>query len=77
MEGSTASAYMLTMAAKMFRAGFNVVRVNYRNCGGTEHLSPTLYHGGLTADGERVVDPVRHLVVLTDCGGREPATADA
>src|SRR5437660_4180616 len=56
MEGSTASAYMLTMAAKMFRAGFNVVRVNYRNCGGTEHLSPTLYHGGLTSDLRAVID---------------------
>jgi predicted alpha/beta-fold hydrolase len=50
MEGSTASAYMLTTATKMFDAGFNVVRVNYRNCGGTEHLSPTLYHGGMTGD---------------------------
>ena len=50
MEGSTSSAYMLTTADKAFRAGFNVVRVNFRNCGGTEHLSPTLYHGGLSAD---------------------------
>lgn len=50
MEGSTASAYMLTTAAKAFGAGFNVVRVNFRNCGGTEHLSPTLYHGGLSED---------------------------
>lgn len=50
MEGSTASAYMLTTAAKAFRAGFNVVRVNFRNCGDTEHLSPTLYHGGLSED---------------------------
>ncbi len=50
MEGSTASAYMLTTADKAFRAGFNVVRVNFRNCGGTEHLSPTLYHGGLSSD---------------------------
>jgi len=50
MEGSVASSYMLTTADKAFRAGFNVVRVNFRNCGGTEHLSPTLYHGGLTED---------------------------
>ncbi len=56
MEGSTASAYMLTTAAKMFRAGFNVVRVNFRNCGGTEHLSPTLYHGGLSSDLRAVID---------------------
>ena len=56
MEGSTASAYMLTTADKMFRSGFNVIRVNFRNCGGTEHLSPTLYHGGLTGDLRAVID---------------------
>lgn len=56
MEGSTASAYMLSTADKAFRAGFNVVRVNVRNCGGTEHLSPTLYHGGLTHDARRVIE---------------------
>src|ERR1700674_1920720 len=56
MEGSTASAYMLTTADKAFRAGFNVVRVNFRNCGGTEHLSPTIYHAGLTGDLRAVID---------------------
>lgn len=56
MEGSAASAYMLTTAAKAFRAGFNVVRMNFRNCGGTEHLTPTLYHAGLTDDARVVID---------------------
>lgn len=56
MEGSTASVYMIAMADKAFRAGFNVVRVNYRNCGGTEHLSPTLYHGGLSSDLRSVIN---------------------
>jgi uncharacterized protein len=55
MEGSTASAYMVSTTDKAFRAGFNVVRVNVRNCGGTEHLSPTLYHGGLTHDARVVI----------------------
>jgi hypothetical protein len=55
MEGSIASSYMLTTAAKAFRVGFNVIRVNYRNCGGTEHLSPTLYHGGMTSDLRAVI----------------------
>jgi predicted alpha/beta-fold hydrolase len=50
MEGSTSSVYMWSTAAKAFQAGFNVVRVNYRNCGGTEHLTPTLYHGGMSVD---------------------------
>jgi len=55
MEGSTASIYMLAIAQKAFAIGFNVVRVNFRNCGGTEHLSPTLYHGGLSEDLSAVI----------------------
>ena len=43
------------MADKAFRAGFNVVRVNFRNCGGTEHLTPTLYHGGMSSDLRAVI----------------------
>lgn len=50
MEGSIDSVYMWSTANKAFRIGFNVVRVNYRNCGGTEHLTPTLYHGGMSND---------------------------
>ena len=56
LEGSIGSAYMLTTARKAFRAGFNVVRVNIRNCGFTEHLSPTLYHGGLSTDLRAVIE---------------------
>lgn len=55
LEGSITSGYMLRTAAKAFRRGFNVVRVNIRNCGGTEHLTPTIYHGGLTSDLRAVV----------------------
>jgi uncharacterized protein len=56
IEGSTRSAYMLMTAARAFSAGFNVVRVNIRNCGGTEHLTPTLYHGGMSGDARAVID---------------------
>jgi len=56
MEGSTSSGYMLSVADKAFRAGFNVVRVNLRNCGATEHLTPTLYHAGQTGDLRVVLD---------------------
>jgi predicted alpha/beta-fold hydrolase len=50
IEGSSEGVYMLATARKAFAAGFNVVRMNLRNCGETEHLTPTLYHGGLTED---------------------------
>jgi predicted alpha/beta-fold hydrolase len=55
IEGSTGSNYMQATAEKGFRAGFNVIRVNFRNCGGTEHLTSTIYHGGLSADLAAVV----------------------
>ena len=55
MEGSTESRYMLGTAEKALAAGFNVVRVNTRNCGGTEHLTSTLYHAGLTEDVRQVL----------------------
>ncbi|MDQ3174737.1 MAG: alpha/beta fold hydrolase [Acidobacteriota bacterium] len=55
IEGSSDAVYMFATAQKAFRAGFNVVRMNLRNCGGTEHLTPTLYHGGLSEDLRAVV----------------------
>lgn len=50
LEGSSDAHYMRGIAAKAWARGFNVVRLNQRNCGGTEHLSEGLYHSGLTAD---------------------------
>jgi uncharacterized protein len=50
LEGSSESQYMLGIAAKGMAAGMNVVRVNQRNCGGTDALSPTLYHSGRSRD---------------------------
>jgi predicted alpha/beta-fold hydrolase len=50
LEGSSESQYVLGTTAKALAAGMNVVRINVRNCGGTEALGPTLYHSGLSAD---------------------------
>jgi predicted alpha/beta-fold hydrolase len=55
-EGCSESHYMLGIAAKGYRAGFNVVRLNQRNCSGTEYLTPTLYHSGLYRDFVAVMD---------------------
>jgi predicted alpha/beta-fold hydrolase len=55
LEGSTESRYVMGLADKAFRAGFNAVRVNQRNCGGTEHLTPTLYSSLYYPDLGRVV----------------------
>ncbi|WP_455243260.1 YheT family hydrolase [Petrachloros mirabilis] len=50
LEGCSESPYMHGIASKAYRAGMNVIRMNQRTCGGTEHLTPTLYNSGLSGD---------------------------
>ena len=50
LEGSVESQYVVGTGSKAWAAGMNVVRMNMRNCGDTEALTPTLYHSGLSAD---------------------------
>jgi len=59
LEGSSESQYMLGIAAKGMAVGMNVVRMNQRNCGGTDALSPTLYHSGRSQD---IAAVARHLI---------------
>lgn len=56
LNGSSDAHYMRGIAAKAFLRGMNVVRLNQRNCGNTEHLSAGLFHSGLTADVRYVVE---------------------
>ena len=56
LEGSSESPYLRTLAEKGFIAGFNVLRVNQRNCGGTERLTPTLYNSGLSDDFRAILE---------------------
>ncbi len=57
LEGSSDSRYIKGIAARAWAAGCNVIRMNMRNCGGTDSLTPTLYHSGLSGD---VGSVVRH-----------------
>jgi hypothetical protein len=50
LEGSSESSYVRGIAEKAFRLGFHAVRLNQRNCGGTETLTPTLYNSGMSGD---------------------------
>jgi predicted alpha/beta-fold hydrolase len=50
LEGSSRSGYLISMAQALCEAGFAAHRLNMRGCGGSEHLTDTLYHSGLTAD---------------------------
>ncbi len=56
LEGSSSSQYVLGNAARAWNAGMNVVRMNMRSCGGTEELSPTIYHSGRSEDVAAVVE---------------------
>jgi len=56
LAASSTAPYVRRLTQSALAAGYDVVRPNVRNCGGTEHLSPTLYHSGLTADLRAIVD---------------------
>jgi predicted alpha/beta-fold hydrolase len=55
LEGSSESRYIQGITARAWGAGCNVIRMNMRNCGGTDALTPTLYHSGLSGDVGTVV----------------------
>jgi predicted alpha/beta-fold hydrolase len=59
LEGSSDSQFVVGNANKLWQAGANIVRMNMRNCGGTEALTPTLYHSGLSGDVDAVM---RHFI---------------
>src|SRR5215813_7851894 len=50
LEGSCESGYVRGIAEKAYRRGYHVIRMNQRNCGGTEGLTPTLYNSGMSGD---------------------------
>jgi uncharacterized protein len=50
LEGSSSSQYVIGNTARALAAGFNVVRMNMRSCGGTDDICPTIYHSGRSGD---------------------------
>jgi predicted alpha/beta-fold hydrolase len=66
LEGSGESGYMVSLSQACLDAGFAVHRFHMRSCGGTAHLCPTLYHGGLTSDLRVFLNKLREQ-------GRRPA----
>jgi len=56
LEGCTDSNYVRGITEKALGRGFHVVRINQRNCGGTEALTPTLYNSGMSGDYRAVFD---------------------
>jgi uncharacterized protein len=56
LEGTGSAAYIQGTGDLLLDAGFAVHYFHMRTCGGTERYSPTLYHGGLTADLRIVIE---------------------
>lgn len=72
LTASSCAPYMRHLAQTALSAGFDVARLNVRNCGGTERLCPTLYHSGLTSDLNSVVSqlaPTPLVLVGFSMGG--------
>jgi predicted alpha/beta-fold hydrolase len=57
-EGNVNSNYILGTGAKLFDAGFDVFRLNFRDHGDTHHLNPGLFHSCRL---DEVVHALRHL----------------
>ena len=55
LGGSADSGYMRRTAAMALARGWITVRVNLRNCGGTEALAGTLYNAGQSDDAGQVL----------------------
>jgi uncharacterized protein len=61
LEGSADSYYVKGIAEKAFHRGFHVVRLNQRNCGGTEKLTPTLYNSAMSGDYRAVLEELANV----------------
>jgi predicted alpha/beta-fold hydrolase len=68
LESSSDAHYMRGLASHAAARGWNAVLLNQRNCGGTEDLTPGLYHSGLTADPHAVIRELAAVDGLTRIG---------
>jgi uncharacterized protein len=59
LEGSCEAGYIKSFAQDALVRGFGVHRSNMRTCGGTESLSETMYHSGLTSDTLEILQHIR------------------
>jgi len=55
LSGSAESGYMRRTATQALARGWAVVRINLRNCGGTEALATTFYNAGQSDDADAVL----------------------
>lgn len=58
LEGSSEAGYIASFSQQALQRGYGVHRLNMRTCGGTEALSETMYHSGLTSDPKFVCERI-------------------
>ncbi len=58
LSGSAESGYMRRTALQAHARGWAVVRINLRNCGGTEALATTFYNAGQSDDADAVLSAI-------------------
>jgi predicted alpha/beta-fold hydrolase len=58
LEGSSDAGYFKSFAQEALLRGFGIHRSNMRTCGGTETLSETMYHSGLTSDTHFILEQI-------------------
>jgi len=61
LEGSSDSNYARGIAEKGFHRGFHVIRMNQRNCGPSEELTPTLYNSAMSGDYRAVLEELANV----------------
>ncbi|MBT8144025.1 MAG: alpha/beta fold hydrolase, partial [Gammaproteobacteria bacterium] len=61
-EGSARSLYMLAAAARLFDAGFDVWRLQFRDHGNSHHLNRELFHSCRLDEVVGCVAAIQHLV---------------
>lgn len=64
-EGSVNSNYILANGARLYDAGFDVFRLNFRDHGDTHHLNPGIFHSCRL---DEVVHSLRNLQDRLECG---------
>jgi predicted alpha/beta-fold hydrolase len=50
LEGNDRSTYLLSTGELAYRLGWHVMRLNWRGCGGSEHLTQRIYNAGVVED---------------------------
>jgi predicted alpha/beta-fold hydrolase len=64
--GDADSTYVLSLAAKLYAAGYNICRLNLRDHGDTEHLNRGLFHSCLLDEVVEVVRAIQQRYAISD-----------